>query len=196
MTDPAGPPQTPQVGDPVSPAVDHPPAPARPVLEEVYRAQFSYVWHAARRVGIAHADLEDVVQEVFMVVARKLPEFDPRRPIKPWLFGILYRVALDWRRRAFRVREVASSETPTAPSHLRTDQGALHNEQRALVAAILDGLDWDKRVVLVMHEFQEMNVPEVAEVLGIPLNTAYSRLRLARRDFAAAARARGEGGGP
>ncbi|MEW5852882.1 MAG: sigma-70 family RNA polymerase sigma factor [Myxococcota bacterium] len=179
----------------VAPQTQDRPAAAPSALAEVYRAHFSYVWHAARRVGIASADLEDVVQEVFVVVGRKLPEFDVTRPLKPWLFGILYRVALDWRRRGFRTREVPVDELVETDPRDGPEQQVERGQQRALVAKALDALDWDKRVVLVMHEFQELGVPEIAAVLGIPVNTAYSRLRLARRDFSDAVRAASGGGG-
>jgi len=177
------------------PVTTQSPKAAPPRLAELYRAHFDYVWHAARRVGIHPSDLEDVVQEVFVVVGRKLADFDAARPIKPWLFGILYRVALDWRRRAFRKREVATEEMLDADPAEGPEHHAHAAQQRALVAKALETLDWDKRVVLVMHEFHELAVPEIAVELGIPVNTAYSRLRLARRDFSEAVRAASRDGG-
>jgi RNA polymerase sigma-70 factor (ECF subfamily) len=171
--------------------------PKVPALADVYRMHFTYVWHAMRRLGVSPADQEDVAQEVFMVVGRKLQDFDPARPMKPWLFGIAYRVALDWRRRAFRTREVATDQVPEADTGSVSPEGhARSSQERALVARALDTLDQDRRDVLVMHEFHELGVPDIAEVQGVPLNTAYSRLRLARRDFAEAVRRLSPQGSP
>jgi RNA polymerase sigma-70 factor (ECF subfamily) len=182
------------VTDPVPAPQTHGEMHGTPDLAAVYRAHFAYAWHAARRLGVHPADLEDVVQEVFVVVGRKLGDFDATRPLKPWLFGILYRVALDWRRRAFRTREVPTEELRDADPSDGPERRAEQAQQRALVARALDALEFDRRAVLVMHEFQELGVPDIAAILGIPVNTAYSRLRLARRDFAEAVKAAGAGG--
>ena len=108
MTDPRGSHQSPDVNATLAPHALADGTP--PVLADVYRAHFGYVWHALRRLGVRTADLEDAAQEVFLVVHRKLAEFDATRPLRPWLFGILHRVASDNRRRAYNKREIQTDD--------------------------------------------------------------------------------------
>lgn len=156
-------------------------------LHAIYDAHFDYVWHTLRRLGIRHEDCEDLAHDVFLVVHRRAKDFDNERPMKPWLFGISYRVVADFRRLAKHSREVFSDA-----EHLdeRPDAEATLEQKRklALCDRALAKIDLERRAVLVLHDIDGEPVPQVAEALGIPLNTAYSRLRVAREEFAAAAR--------
>jgi RNA polymerase sigma-70 factor (ECF subfamily) len=153
----------------------------------LYRAHFTYVWHTLRRLGLREADLADGVHDVFVVVHRKLPGYDDTRPPKPWLFGIAYRTALDKKRKAHVAREVFTEVS--APSSLPSSIDALEaKEAHALVLRGLDALDLEKRAVFVLHEIEGHTMPEIQRVLDVPLNTLYSRLRLARESFAKAVR--------
>ncbi len=156
------------------------PAGALPDLAAIYRQHFTYVWHALRRMGVNNADLEDLTQEVFVVVHRRLHTYDTTRPLKPWLLGILFRVASDWRRRAFQYRETRPGDVDATDGAASPEQNAADAQNRALIMRALDTLDFDRRAVLVMHEFHDHPIPDIAAALGIPVNTAYSRLRLAR----------------
>jgi RNA polymerase sigma-70 factor (ECF subfamily) len=130
------------------------------------------------------------VQEVFLVVHRKRGEFEGRASLKTWIFRILVRVAADQRR---SLRRKSPHLQPGAgavdPTTLPTDQAAGPHERTALREAgellhqLLDQLSDDKRAIFVLAELEELPVPEVAETLGINLNTAYARLRSARHDF-------------
>ena len=154
-----------------------------PDLTALYRAEFPYVWHSLRRLGIPSRDLEDLAHDVFVVVQQRLGDFDASRPVKPWLFGIAFRVASRFLRRAGHRREVLD-DPPDAPGAERPADQALEDEEaRRLVLRALGMLDVDKRAVLVMHDLDGHPMPEIASALSIPLNTAYSRLRLAREDF-------------
>lgn len=152
----------------------------------LYRSEFGYAWKTLLRLGVARRDLEDLTQDLFVIVYRHLADYDPQRPLRPWLFGIAVRVAADFRRRAHNVREVvgqvAAEPTDGAPP---PDERLADAEARTLLMAALDGLDLERRAVFVMHELDEVPVPEIAAALAIPLNTAYSRLRLARADVVA-----------
>lgn len=165
-------------------------APA-PTFEQVYAEGFKHVWHTLRRLGVREADLEDAAHDVFVVAHRRLSTYDPTRPLKPWLSGIAFRYAADERRRLrHRVEELTPCESlearacprPSPEEHLSQD------EQRARVQRALDALPMERRVVFVMCEIDQTPGPEVAFALGLPLNTVYSRLRLARQDFADAVR--------
>jgi RNA polymerase sigma-70 factor (ECF subfamily) len=153
-------------------------------FEELYERECTYVWATLRRLGVRESDIEDVAHDLFLAVYRRLSELDPTRPVRPWLFGFCYRFASDHRKRAHIRREVAV-ESLEHSAHPGTSDAI---EARALVLRALDTLDLDRRAVIVAHDIDGWTIPEVAASLGIPLNTAYSRLRLARADFEAAVR--------
>lgn len=162
--------------------------PARPNFPTLYRSEFAYVWKTVRRLGVTPREIEDLVHDVFVVVYRHLGDYDPERPLRPWLFGIAMRRVADHRRALRNVREVVGPAADPADAAPPPDERAAGAEARALLDRMLAGLDLDQRAVFVMHELDEVPIPEVASVLGIPLNTAYSRLRLARAAIAAAVR--------
>lgn len=156
-------------------------------FDEVYREHFHYVWRTLRRLGVATSDLEDVAHEVFVVVHRRLADFDGHRPIKPWLFGISFRLASQDRRRAHRRFELAipmdsPSIEPCADDLLESD------DRRRMVLECLQTLDVDQRAVLILLDIDGESAADVASAMNIPLPTVYSRLRVARSKFAAAVR--------
>lgn len=125
-----------------------------------------------------------------MAIHGRWSEYDPRRPIRPWLIAFAARLAANYRRRP-DVRQARSGVTDPMTDALAHD-GPLPDAQlgatqdRALVIAALEALDDERRVVFVAAEIEGLSMPEIAAALGIPLNTGYTRLRLARSDFAAA----------
>ncbi len=156
---------------------------------EVYRAYFPFVWRNAQSLGVRSAALDDVVQEVFVIVHRRLHEFGGRSAMRTWLSGIVLNVVRHHRRSLARKspHDRADAE-PADPDDLPSTE---HNpfvlaeiqERTQLLQRVLATLDDEKREVLVLSELEEFTVPEIAEALGIKLNTAYSRLRLAREQF-------------
>ena len=185
-------PQAPNVGSSDSAAVPHLRAvcdldPAPPVFRELFDAQVDYVWRSLRRLGVREADLEDVTHEVFVGVHRRLGDYEPHRPIRPWLFGFAFRCASDYRRLArnrFEIIDAVAELPDPAPDPL---EWTLRAEAIAVAQRALAGLELGRRAVFILHELDDFPIPEVASALGIPVNTAYSRLRLARRELAAAA---------
>ena len=149
-------------------------------LRQVFEEHASFVWRSARHLGVREADLDDVCQEVFLTVHRKLEGFEGRSSLRTWLYGICLRVASDHRRRAHVRREVAVSTPP--PRIVEPEQATTLARQQARrrLAGILDQLDEDKRAVFVLYEIEELTMKQVAEVVGCPLQTAYSRLHAAR----------------
>lgn len=159
-------------------------APAALSFEDVYHAHFPFVWRSAKRLGVRDASLDDAVQEVFVVVHRRLADFEGRSSVKTWLFGITVRVVRDHRRSARR-RDPGSEVDPDT---LRASGGgpaecAEKAEAVRLLHALLDELDDERREVFVMSELEQIAMPEIAEALGINVNTAYARLRAARQEF-------------
>lgn len=155
-------------------------------FRELFQSECSYVFHSLRRLGVHERDLEDVAHEVFLAIHRKLHEYDPSRPLKPWIFAFAYRYASDYRKLARHRREQIRDEGPEPVDATPDAEERLDAERsRQLVLEALEALDLDKRAVFVMHEIDGTPIPAVASALGIPLNTAYSRLRLAREAFTA-----------
>jgi RNA polymerase sigma-70 factor (ECF subfamily) len=155
-------------------------------FQALYLEQFDYVWETFQRLGVPQRDLEDLAQELFVIVYQQLGDYDPARPIRPWLFGIAFRVVSRYRRSGKHAREVLTEVPEEIDESASPFESVVIGEERALVLETLDALDLDRRAVFVMHELDEVPIPEVARVLEIPLNTAYSRLRLARKAFSAA----------
>jgi RNA polymerase sigma-70 factor, ECF subfamily len=161
--------------------------PPRPSFPGLFEQHSAYVWHALRRLGAQDPELEDLTHDVFLQVFRHLDDYDPTRPIKPWLFGFAFRIASEWRRRQ-RVRgEVSAEGLDPVDSRPSAVEQLLHRERLDVARAALETLEIQRRAVFILHELDGCPIPEVAESLGIPLATAYSRLRLAREDFSKAA---------
>ncbi|MFT3697187.1 MAG: RNA polymerase sigma factor [Kofleriaceae bacterium] len=165
---------------------------AVPSFDEVYEHQFAFVWRILRTFGVVEASLEDAAQDVFVVVHRRLAEFEGRATITTWLFAIARRVACAYRR---KVREIDPLDDDlVAP--VDTFAALSRAQAVATVMQILDTMDDDKRTVFALVELEQMSVPEVAKLLDLNLNTTYSRLRIARQHFEARVRARVAGGEP
>lgn len=154
----------------------------------LYRTEAPHVMKTLRRLGVRSADVEDSAVEVFVALHRRWAEYDPARPARPWVRAFAVRVAADYRKSARIRREVAHDDTEALDATPAADEQLIDREKQRLVLEALDSLDADRREVFVLHELEECPVPEVAQTLGIPLNTAYSRLRLGREEFAAAVR--------
>jgi len=155
-------------------------------FERLYGAELAWLLRTVRRLGAKPADVEDLAHDVLCVVHRRLDDFDETRPMRPWLFGIAVRVVSDYRRRASFTRESFLGEEDAPDLVNAGPEGALETErQRALVLRSLEALSDDQRVVFVAHDLDGTSIPELVEVLEAPLNTLYSRLRLARQHFKA-----------
>jgi RNA polymerase sigma-70 factor (ECF subfamily) len=165
----------------------------RPAFAKLYDSQFPFVWRSARRLGTPPANMDDMVQEIFLVAHRRLPRFEGRSSIKTWLFGIVLNVVRAHRRALCAKHPHALWPNTGADPETLTDTAAGPHELAAkaeaarLVDRLLDALDDDKREVFVLAELEQMSAPDIARAVAIPLNTVYSRLRLARQEFAAAA---------
>jgi RNA polymerase sigma-70 factor (ECF subfamily) len=155
---------------------------------ELYAAYAPYMLASLRRLGVADRDLEDVAHDAFVAVHRHFAEWDRSRPAKPWLFAFAARTASDYRRRFGRTREILTAEgslpdPPPSSPELRADLAIDRERERDLVLQCLDTLDDSKRALLILHDIDEVPIPEVARALSVPTSTAYSRLRLAREAF-------------
>jgi RNA polymerase sigma-70 factor (ECF subfamily) len=178
-----------------------PPLPARAVargkvateqaFRELYEAHAPFVWRNLRRLGVADADVEDKLQEVFVVAHRRWDDFADRgHGPRAWLFQIVLRVAADARRH--RRRHPVDPDGGIAQERQSIDapQAAAVDKRQALdqLDRALATLDIGRRAVLVLHEIEQMTAPQIARTLEIPLNTVYSRLRVARIELEQALR--------
>ena len=155
-------------------------------FDQLYDDHVDFVWRSLRCLGVREQSLDDAVQDVFVVVHRRLADFEARSAVRTWLFGIVLRVAGDHRRRERRKGGLSPIDfeiEDRAPGPL---EEAVRAEALRTLARVLGALDEDKRAVLVLAEIEQQSAPEIAAALGIKLNTVYSRLRAARRAFEAA----------
>lgn len=167
--------------------VDPPGAGATRSLRDAYLREFRYVYQTVRRLGVRPSDLEDVVHDVFVAASRCWENYDPSRPLRPWLFGVAFRIVSAHRRRhAYRYEIIDGREVESADEEPNPEAKLEGEERRRIVARALDALEEERRAVFVLHEIDGVAIPEVAACLEIPLGTAYTRLRLAREDFNAA----------
>jgi RNA polymerase sigma-70 factor (ECF subfamily) len=160
-----------------------PAAVERPTLEAVYEANFRYVWRCLRSLGVRDAQLDDAMQDVFIVAARKLQTFDGAAALRTWLYAIALRIARKYRERARREPLALEVE----PEQLAPDleRRVVHQQSLALARRALEALSEEQREVFVLARVEQMSAPEIVSVVGIPLNTVYSRLRAARLAFEA-----------
>jgi RNA polymerase sigma-70 factor (ECF subfamily) len=150
-------------------------------FEAVYREHFRFVWRSLARLGVPERDLGDAVQEVFVVVHKKLGEFDAQSPVTTWLYAIALRVASDRRRRASERHEVLG-EAPERAGATVGDSSELA-DRRALLEKALGVLPLEQRAVFTLFELEGLAGEEIAKLLAVPVATVHSRLRLAREGF-------------
>lgn len=156
-------------------------------FDDVYREHVAFVWRTLRHLGVAEADAEDGVQDVFVVVHAKLATFEHRARLSTWIYGICLRVAHARRRRAHVRREVATDpslllvDTPAETEGAR--EAIERREAEAMLDAILDTMSLEQRAVFTLFELDGKSCEEIAELTSAPLGTVYSRLRLAREAF-------------
>ncbi len=152
-------------------------------FRELYRTHVAFVWRNLRRLGVVPRDVEDRVQEVFVVAYRRWNTFvDLGHGPRAWLFQIVLRVASDARRHSRRHPVDPDGGFAQERQCVEASQVATLARKEALdlLDQALGAIEVGRRAVLVLHEIEQMTAPEIARTLEIPLNTVYSRLRVAR----------------
>lgn len=156
-------------------------------FREIYASYFGFVWSCSRRFGIPESEVEDVVQEIFVVIHTRLPTLEQPESLRSWIYGIVRRTASTYHRKK-RVRmdhaEALRAEPeimyPQMPSPLEL---AEQSDQARLLWSLIEQLSPQKREAFVLAEMDEMTVPEIAAAINVPLNTVYSRIRVAREEL-------------
>lgn len=165
-------------------------APGHAGFTEFFDAHVEYVWRSLIRLGASPADAEDLCQEVFLVVHARWPSLVTDRSLKPWLFAVARNVLRDHRRLARTSREIPDADADEE----RSDPGVRAYEAATVVRRALLRLPEPVRAVVVLHDLDEVEMRDASEALGIPLDTAYGRLRRGR-DLLRRAIREVEGGG-
>jgi RNA polymerase sigma-70 factor (ECF subfamily) len=164
----------------------------RSTFDELYDTHVEMLWRNARRLGVGDDAVDDVLQQVFLVVHRRLPEVTMTGSEKAWLFGVLLRVVRDHKRSLrrkspHRFFAVTDPETLADERSRQPDESLARVEAAALVQRWLDALDEDKREVFILAELEQLSAREIGEATGTNPSTVYSRLRAARIELEAAA---------
>src|SRR5688572_5708021 len=154
-------------------------------LRQIYEEHYDFVWRSVLRLGCAESSADDAVHDVFLVVARRLSEFEGRSSIKTWLFAIAVRIVQrhqrDLARHLRRVDAVAGEAREAAKdAHARS-------EAAEILHRLLAELDEEKRIAFILSELEGMTAKEIGEAFGVKEATIHSRIRAAREKLSAAA---------
>jgi RNA polymerase sigma-70 factor (ECF subfamily) len=166
----------------VTPAVQRDePSPAERIAQ-LFSLHADFVWRSLRGLGVPDADAEDAAQEVFLIVYRRLADYEDRGLLRAWLFSISRQVASHYRRGASRADRRHRALIADTADH-DVEELLARREAAELVNAFLNELDEPQRTVFFLADIEGLTAPEIAAALGIKLNTVYGRLRLARKRF-------------
>lgn len=154
-------------------------------FEAIFVEYAPFVWRVLGRLGVQQRDLSDASQEVFIVVHRRLGDFEGRSSLRTWIYAICTRVARNFERRRRRLREHDDGNAPDLDDGTTPHSELERKRSRQLLALALDELSQEQREVFVFYELEELNMTEIAELLACPPTTAYSRLHAARRSIRA-----------
>jgi len=130
--------------------------------------------------GVPTSDLDDEIQRTFIVVTRRLHDVELGAE-RSFLFQVAVNLASHARRKLARRREILDDEPPERiEAHATPENLTDRKQMRKLLDEIVDGMDPALRAVFTLHEFEELNLSEISEVLALPRGTVASRLRRAR----------------
>jgi len=161
---------------------------AQAALRAMFERDFQFIWRVLRRLGVPPQNVDDAVQQVFCVAARKIDAIDIAKS-RSFLLGTALRIAAESRRISARGREVASDALDSEPSASPTPE-QMTEKKRALELfdTILDAMSFELRTVFVLFEVEGIPTDEIAPMLQLPRGTVASRLRRARDEFQAIAK--------
>jgi RNA polymerase sigma-70 factor, ECF subfamily len=162
---------------------------------DLYRSYFDFVWSSARYLGVEGCDMDDVVQDVFITIHKRLDTLQRPSSLRSWIYGITRRIASAYHRTK-RTALIAADTVHLEPELLQPERAsplrmAERSEQAELLWNLLEELEPSKRETIVLAELHELTAPEIAAAIDVPLNTVYSRLRAARRELEEALLRRG-----
>jgi RNA polymerase sigma-70 factor, ECF subfamily len=159
--------------------------PAQTTIElgVLFRQHVQFIARSLRRLGVPASDVEDAVQEVFMIVSRKM-EMITDGAERSFLYGTAMRVASNARRAQTRRSDEPLDETARAIDPQPSAEELIGRRQaRATLDAVLETMSVDMRAVFTLFELEEMSTAEISSLLGVPIGTVSSRLWRAREHF-------------
>ena len=160
--------------------------PFGPAFRELYEHNFRFVYRIVARLAGPEGDVDDLVQEVFSIAGQKLPEFEGRAKETTWLYRIAANVVSAERRKRRRQRILGLRWLKPLPEEALVDgpdRDVEKNDARDLVHEVLAGMSEKKRTVFILFELEGLSGQEIAEIVDCPLDTMWTRLFHARRDF-------------
>lgn len=149
-------------------------------VAKLYAAHIHDVWRWLRVLGVRAADIEDAAHDVFLSAYRAIDRFEGRSTPKSWLFSITHNLAVDYRRRAYVRREQAESSPDAVDTGASPERGAAVAQAQVILDGILDGLPDEQRTTFLLYELGGHTGAAIAEMMEVPLQTVFSRLRAAR----------------
>lgn len=155
---------------------------------EAFDRELDYLYAALQRFGAAPGDIDNLLQEVFLVLHRQWATLDTTRPLRPWLFGVAFRVVRAHRRKRLReglrhgLAVAVEDEVPGPDARLE------EHESLALLSSALESVPAPRRAVVVMHDIEGLEIVQIARRLAMTKIGVYSRLYKGRRELAAAVR--------
>jgi RNA polymerase sigma-70 factor (ECF subfamily) len=155
-------------------------------FRSLYRAHAGFVWRSLRRLGVHEDSIDDLTQEVFLIAFRDRSRFEQRSSFPTWLYGIAFNLSRHFARQAARFPSEPVTEALCETTAASPQDALARSEAVRTLYAVLDTLGPTRRAIFVMAELEQMTAVEIAELTGMKLNTVYTRLRAARREFEAA----------
>jgi RNA polymerase sigma-70 factor, ECF subfamily len=149
---------------------------------ELFDTYGAFVWRTLKYQSVAERDLDDVGQEVFLTIFRRLPEYEPHASLRWWIYGICVRTASDYRKRAHHHREILVHELPDVGPQAASSETDRLTAKSQLID-LLERLDEEKRAVFVLYEIENIPMDEIALIVKCPVKTAYSRLAAAKKQM-------------
>ena len=148
--------------------------------------ELDYLFVLLQRFGVHSIEIEDLLQEVFVVLYRHWPTLDTTRPLRPWLFAVAFRVASAHRRR--RAREVPTDDIVVEDPAPGAEADLQDHQSLALLSAALERVPAQRRSILILHDLEGVEVRDIARQLALTKFGVYTRLYRGRKELGSALR--------
>ena len=163
-----------------------PSAPPQSECLGAFERELDYLFVTLQRMGASPAEIDDLLQDVFMILYRRWSTLDVTRPLRPWLFGVTYRVLRASRRR--RAREVLREDFEIEDAGANPEESLRDQESLGMLSAALSRVPPARRRVVVMHDIEGVEISDIARGLSMTRFGVYTRLYKGRRELASALR--------
>jgi len=158
-------------------------APPAVSFETLYSLYFGFTWRVLGHLGVPARSMDDAVQEVWVVVHRRLAAFEGRSALRTWLFGVALNVARNLRRAEQRTQRDVGLALEPQPPHPDPELARAGNEALERVGRFLETLDEQRRAIFVCNLLEHLSAQETAEATGCDVATVYQRVRSLRHAF-------------